>query len=126
MTQGSDLCSLRTMASLCLGLQLSSGMRIITSKPDAMVHSQKRVVAQSRSCLISVGGRHERQVEKLNHLEESEVELLPCGVKRNQLTRLGDMVRRPPGRLPGQVFWASPTGEKSQGRSSTRQRAVRG
>lgn len=123
MTQVSDLCSLRTMASLCLGLQLSSGMRIITSKSDAMVHSQKRVVAQSRSCLISVGGRHERQVKKLNHLEESEVELLPCGY---QLTRLGDMVRRPPGRLPGQVFWASPTGEKSQGRSSTRQRAVRG
>ncbi|TWW54350.1 hypothetical protein D4764_0154760 [Takifugu flavidus] len=42
--------------------------------------------------------------------EELGVELLLQRVERNQMRWLGHLVRMPPGRLPGEVFRACPSG----------------
>ncbi|PWA16014.1 hypothetical protein CCH79_00019358 [Gambusia affinis] len=41
---------------------------------------------------------------------------------RSQLRWLGHLVRMPPGRLSGEVFWARPTGRRPRGRPRTRWR----
>ncbi|PWA16488.1 hypothetical protein CCH79_00004565, partial [Gambusia affinis] len=51
--------------------------------------------------------------------EGLRVEPLLLHVERNQLRWLGHLVRMPPGRLPGEVFWARPTGRRPQGRPRT-------
>ena len=50
------------------------------------------------------------------------VEPLLLRIERNQMRWLGHLVRMPPGRLPGEVFWARPTGRRPRGRLRTRWR----
>ncbi|KAK7922378.1 hypothetical protein WMY93_009280 [Mugilogobius chulae] len=54
--------------------------------------------------------------------EELGVEPLLLHVERSQLRWLGHLFRMPPGRLPGEVFRASPTGRRPRGRPRTRWR----
>ncbi len=44
--------------------------------------------------------------------EELRVEPLLLDIERSQLRWLGHLFRMPPGRLPGEVFWAHPTGRR--------------
>ena len=50
------------------------------------------------------------------------VEPLLLRIERSQMRWLGHLVRMPPGRLPGEVFQAHPTGRRPRGRPRTRWR----
>ena len=50
------------------------------------------------------------------------VEPLLLRIERSQMRWLGHLVRMPPGRLPGEVFRARPTGRRPRGRPRTRWR----
>ncbi|TWW73527.1 hypothetical protein D4764_15G0009210 [Takifugu flavidus] len=52
-------------------------------------------------------------------LEELRVEPLLLRVERSQMRWLGHLVRMPPGRLPGEVFRACPSGRRPPGRPRT-------
>ncbi|TWW69209.1 hypothetical protein D4764_18G0000150 [Takifugu flavidus] len=54
--------------------------------------------------------------------EELGVEPLLLRVERSQMRWLGHLVRMPPGRLPGEVFRACPSGRRPPGRPRTRWR----
>ncbi|KAK3521504.1 hypothetical protein QTP70_007969 [Hemibagrus guttatus] len=54
--------------------------------------------------------------------EELGVEPLLLHIERGQLRWLGHLFRMPPGRLPGEVFQACPTGKRPRGRPRTRWR----
>ncbi|TWW61317.1 hypothetical protein D4764_05G0014070 [Takifugu flavidus] len=54
--------------------------------------------------------------------EELGVESLLLRVERSQMGWLGHLVRMPPGRLPGEVFRACPSGKRPPGRPRTRWR----
>ncbi|KAK3536545.1 hypothetical protein QTP86_013744, partial [Hemibagrus guttatus] len=54
--------------------------------------------------------------------EELGVEPLLLHIERGQLRWLGHLFRMPPGRLPGEVFRACPTGKRPRGRPRTRWR----
>ncbi|GAA6082711.1 uncharacterized protein LOC111191400, partial [Tachysurus ichikawai] len=54
--------------------------------------------------------------------EELRVEPLLLHIERSQLRWLGHLFRMPPGRLPGEVFRACPTGRRPRGRPRTRWR----
>ncbi|KAK3535605.1 hypothetical protein QTP70_017246, partial [Hemibagrus guttatus] len=54
--------------------------------------------------------------------EELGVEPLLLHIERGQLRWLGHLFRMPPGRLPGEVFRACPTGKRPWGRPRTRWR----
>ncbi|KAK0133852.1 Non-ous end-joining factor 1 [Merluccius polli] len=54
--------------------------------------------------------------------EELGVDPLLLRVERSQMRWLGHLVRMPPGRLPGEVFRARPTGRRARGRPRTRWR----
>ncbi|TWW53400.1 hypothetical protein D4764_0262180, partial [Takifugu flavidus] len=54
--------------------------------------------------------------------EELGVESLLLRVERSQMGWLGHLVRMPPGRLPGEVFRACPSGRRPPGRPRTRWR----
>ncbi|KAK3517849.1 hypothetical protein QTP70_020994 [Hemibagrus guttatus] len=54
--------------------------------------------------------------------EELGVELLLLHIERGQLRWLGHLFQMPPGRLPGEVFQAYPTGKRPWGRPRTRWR----
>ncbi|TWW64621.1 hypothetical protein D4764_22G0002680 [Takifugu flavidus] len=54
--------------------------------------------------------------------EELGVESLLLRVERSQMGWLGHPVRMPPGRLPGEVFRACPSGRRPPGRPRTRWR----
>ncbi|TWW78199.1 hypothetical protein D4764_11G0003200 [Takifugu flavidus] len=54
--------------------------------------------------------------------EELRVESLLLRVERSQMRWLGHLVRMPPGRLPGEVFRACPSGRRPPGRPRTRWR----
>ncbi|TWW67376.1 hypothetical protein D4764_02G0004170 [Takifugu flavidus] len=54
--------------------------------------------------------------------EELRVEPLLLRVERSQTRWLGHLVRMPPGRLPGEVFRACPSGRRPPGRPRTRWR----
>ncbi|KAK3559006.1 hypothetical protein QTP86_000109 [Hemibagrus guttatus] len=58
----------------------------------------------------------------MNEREELGVELLLLHIERGQLRWLGHLFRMPPGRLPGEVFQACPTGKRPRGRPRTRWR----
>ncbi|TWW64119.1 R2DM Retrovirus-related Pol polyprotein from type II retrotransposable element [Takifugu flavidus] len=62
---------------------------------------------------------HELWGEKLCH---PGVESLLLRVERSQMGWLGHLVRMPPGRLPGEVFRACPSGKRPPGRPRTRWR----
>uniref|UniRef100_A0A8C6Q6L6 Reverse transcriptase domain-containing protein n=1 Tax=Nothobranchius furzeri TaxID=105023 RepID=A0A8C6Q6L6_NOTFU len=55
-------------------------------------------------------------------LEGLGVDPLLLPIERSQLRWLGHLVRMPPGCLPGEVFWARPTGRRPKGRPRTRWR----
>ncbi|KAK0138211.1 putative uncharacterized transposon-derived protein F52C9.6 [Merluccius polli] len=54
--------------------------------------------------------------------EELGVDPLLLRVERSQMRWLGHLVRMPPGRIPGEVFRARPTGRRPRGRPRTRWR----
>ncbi|KAK3571544.1 hypothetical protein QTP86_013177 [Hemibagrus guttatus] len=75
------------------------------------------------SFLRRVAGRSLRdRVRSSVTREELGVEPLLLHIERGQLRWLGHLFRMPPGRLPGEVFRACPTGKRPRGRSRTRWR----
>ncbi|TWW80203.1 R2 Retrovirus-related Pol polyprotein from type I retrotransposable element [Takifugu flavidus] len=149
------------LASSARDLQLSldrfaaaceaAGMKISTSKSEAMVLNRKKVECLLRvkeeilpqveefkylGVLFTSEGRMEREIDRrigwlgspLERVrssairEELGVEPLLLCVERSQMRWLGHLVRMPPGPLPGEVFRACPTGRRPPGRPRTRWR----
>ncbi|KAK3529274.1 hypothetical protein QTP70_024827, partial [Hemibagrus guttatus] len=78
---------------------------------------RSRIQAAKMSFLCRVAGCSLRdRVRSSVTREELEVEPLLLHIKRGQLRWLGHLFRMPPGRLPGEVFWACPTGKRHRGR----------
>ena len=85
--------------------------------------TRSRVQAAEMSFLRRVAGRSLRdRVRSSVTREELGVEPLLLHVERSQLRWLGHLFRMPPGRLPGEVFRARPTGRRPRGRPRTRWR----
>ncbi|KAK3551381.1 hypothetical protein QTP70_016644 [Hemibagrus guttatus] len=81
------------------------------------------IQAAEMSFLHRVAGRSLRdRVRSSVTREELGVEPLLLRIERGQLRWLGHLFRMPPGRLPGEVFWACPTGKRPRGRPRTRWR----
>ncbi|KAK3508670.1 hypothetical protein QTP70_003319 [Hemibagrus guttatus] len=79
--------------------------------------------ASEISFLRRVAGRSLRdRVRSSVTREELGVEPLLLHIERGQLRWLGHLFRMPPGRLPGEVFRACPTGKRLRGRPRTRWR----
>ena len=75
------------------------------------------------SFLRRVAGRSLRdRVRSSVTREELRVEPLLLHIERSQLRWLGHLYRMPPGRLPGKVFRACPTGKRPRGGPRTRWR----
>ncbi|KAK3522059.1 hypothetical protein QTP70_022619, partial [Hemibagrus guttatus] len=84
---------------------------------------RSRIQAAEMSFLRRVAGRSLRdRVRSSVNREELRVEPLLLHIKRGQLRWLGHLFRMPPGRLPGEVFRACPTGKRPRGRPRTRWR----
>ncbi len=85
--------------------------------------TRSRTQAAEMSFLRRVAGRSLRdRVRSSVTREELRVEPLLLHIERGQLRWLGYLFRMPPGRLPGKVFRARPTGRRPQGRPRTRWR----
>uniref|UniRef100_A0A3B3HQU3 Reverse transcriptase domain-containing protein n=1 Tax=Oryzias latipes TaxID=8090 RepID=A0A3B3HQU3_ORYLA len=85
--------------------------------------TRSRIQAAEMSFLRRVAGRSLRdRVRSLVTRGELGVEPLLLHIERSQLRWLGHLVRMPPGRLPGEVFRACPTGRRPRGRPRTRWR----
>ncbi|KAK3533963.1 hypothetical protein QTP70_034997 [Hemibagrus guttatus] len=129
----------------------AAGMRVSTSKSEAMVLDRKKV-----ACTLQVGGEVLPQVEEFKYLGvlftsegrmDREIDrrigaaaavmrsMYRSVVVKKELSRkaklwvmterlrwLGHLFRMPPGRLPGEVFRACPTGKRPRGRPRTRWR----
>ncbi|KAK3507851.1 hypothetical protein QTP70_001422 [Hemibagrus guttatus] len=81
---------------------------------------RSRIQAAEMSFLCRVAGRSLRdRVRSFVTREELGVEPLLLHIKRGQLRWLGHLFRMPPGRLPGEVFRACPTGKRPRGRPRT-------
>ncbi|KAK3505944.1 hypothetical protein QTP70_018870, partial [Hemibagrus guttatus] len=84
---------------------------------------RSRIQAAEMSFLRRVAGRSLRdRVRSSVTREELGVEPLLLRIERGQLRWLGHLFRMPPGRLPGEVFRACPTGKRPRGRPRTRWR----
>ncbi|KAK3509614.1 hypothetical protein QTP70_006805 [Hemibagrus guttatus] len=84
---------------------------------------RSRIQAAEMSFLRRVAGRSLRdRVRSSVTREELGVEPLLLHIERGQLRWLGHLFRMPPGRLPGEVFRACPTGKRPLGRPRTRWR----
>ncbi|XP_048009164.1 uncharacterized protein LOC125243494 [Megalobrama amblycephala] len=84
---------------------------------------RSRIQAVEMSFLRRVAGRSLRdRVRSSVTQEELRVEPLLLHIERSQLRWLGHLFRMPPGRLPGEVFRACPTGRRPQGRPRARWR----
>uniref|UniRef100_A0A8C9VLN8 Reverse transcriptase domain-containing protein n=1 Tax=Scleropages formosus TaxID=113540 RepID=A0A8C9VLN8_SCLFO len=84
---------------------------------------RSRIQAAEMSFLRRVAGRTLRdRVRSSVTREELGVEPLLLRIERSQLRWLGHLFRMPPGRLPGEVFRACPTGRRPRGRPRTRWR----
>ncbi|KAK0139279.1 LINE-1 reverse transcriptase [Merluccius polli] len=82
-----------------------------------------RVQAAEMSFLRRVAGLSLRDRVRSSVIrEELGVDPLLLRVERSQMRWLGHLVRMPPGRLPGEVFRARPTGKRPRGRPRTRWR----
>ncbi|KAK3540973.1 hypothetical protein QTP86_007687 [Hemibagrus guttatus] len=82
---------------------------------------RSRIQATEMSFLCRVAGRSLRdRVRSSVTREELRVEPLLLHIERGQLRWLGHLFRMPPGRLPGEVFRACPTGKRPRGRPRTR------
>uniref|UniRef100_A0A3B3CJV2 Reverse transcriptase domain-containing protein n=1 Tax=Oryzias melastigma TaxID=30732 RepID=A0A3B3CJV2_ORYME len=85
--------------------------------------TRSRLQAAEMSFLRRVAGRSLRdRVRSSVTRRELGVEPLLLRIERSQLRWLGHLVRMPPGRLPGEVFRACPTGRRPRGRPRTRWR----
>ncbi|KAK3556392.1 hypothetical protein QTP70_007987 [Hemibagrus guttatus] len=84
---------------------------------------RSRIQEAEMSFLRKVAGRSLRdRVRSSVTREELGVEPLLLHIERGQLRWLGHLFRMPPGRLPGEVFQACPTGKRPWGRPRTRWR----
>ncbi|TWW69196.1 hypothetical protein D4764_18G0000020 [Takifugu flavidus] len=85
--------------------------------------TRSRVQAAEMSFLRRVAGLSLRDRVRSSAIrEELGVESLLLRVERSQMGWLGHLVRMPPGRLPGEVFRACPSGRRPPGRPKTRWR----
>ncbi|KAK0135351.1 putative uncharacterized transposon-derived protein F52C9.6 [Merluccius polli] len=85
--------------------------------------TRSRVQATEMSFLRRVAGLFLRDRVRSSVIrEELGVDPLLLRVERSQMRWLGHLVRMPPGRLPGEVFRARPTGRRPRGRPRTRWR----
>ncbi|CAM4556599.1 unnamed protein product [Leuciscus chuanchicus] len=85
--------------------------------------TRSRTQAAEMSFLRRVAGRSLRdRVRSSVTREELRVEPLLLHIERGQLRWLWHLFRMPPGRLPGKVFRARPTGRRPRGRPRTRWR----
>ena len=85
--------------------------------------TRSRIQAAEMSFLRRVSGLSLRdRVRSSDIREELGVEPLLLHIERSQLRWFGHLVRMPPGRLPGEVFRARPTGRRPRGRPRTRWR----
>uniref|UniRef100_A0A674P165 Reverse transcriptase domain-containing protein n=1 Tax=Takifugu rubripes TaxID=31033 RepID=A0A674P165_TAKRU len=85
--------------------------------------TRSRVQAAEMSFLRRVAGLSLRDRVRSSAIrEELGVEPLLLRVERSQMRWLGHLVRMPPGRLPGEVFRACPSGRRPPGRPRTRWR----
>ena len=83
--------------------------------------TRSRVQAAEMSFLRRVAGLSLRDRVRSSDIREGlGVEPLLLRVERSQLRWLGHLVRMPPGRIPGEVFRARPTGRRPRGRPRTR------
>ncbi|KAK3515281.1 hypothetical protein QTP70_013483 [Hemibagrus guttatus] len=81
---------------------------------------RSRIQAAEMSFLRRVAGRSLRdRVRSSVTREELGAEPLLLHIERGQLRWLGHLFRMPPGRLPGEVFRACPTGKRPRGRPRT-------
>ncbi|KAK3558055.1 hypothetical protein QTP86_006473 [Hemibagrus guttatus] len=84
---------------------------------------RSRIQAAEMSFLRRVAGHSLRdRVRSSVTREELGVEPLLLHIERGQLMWLWHLFRMPPGRLPGEVFRACPTGKRPRGRPRTRWR----
>ncbi len=82
--------------------------------------SRSRIQAAEISFLRRVAGCSLRdRVRSSVTREELRVEPLLLDIERSQLRWLGQLFRMPPGCLPGEVFWARPTGKRPRARPKT-------
>uniref|UniRef100_A0A674MGB6 Reverse transcriptase domain-containing protein n=1 Tax=Takifugu rubripes TaxID=31033 RepID=A0A674MGB6_TAKRU len=85
--------------------------------------TRSRVQAAEMSFLRRVAGLSLRDRVRSSAIwEELGVESLLLRIERSQMRWLGHLVTMPPGRLPGEVFRACPSGRRSPGRPRTRWR----
>ncbi|KAK0137740.1 hypothetical protein N1851_026044 [Merluccius polli] len=85
--------------------------------------TRSRVQAAEMSFLRRVAGLSLRDRLRSSVIrEELRVDPLLLRVERSQMRWLVHLVRMPPGRLPGEVFRARPTGRRPRGRPRTRWR----
>ncbi|TWW73387.1 hypothetical protein D4764_15G0007810 [Takifugu flavidus] len=85
--------------------------------------TRSQVQAAEMSFLRRVAGLSLRDRVRSSAIrEELGVESLLLRVERSQMGWLGHLVRMPPGRLPGEVFRACPSGRRPPGRPRTRWR----
>ncbi|KAK3507209.1 hypothetical protein QTP70_010211 [Hemibagrus guttatus] len=84
---------------------------------------RSRIQAAEMSFLRRVAGRSLRDRVRSSVTRQGlGVEPLLLHIERGQLRWLGHLFQMPPGRLPGEVFWACPTGKRPRGRPRTRWR----
>ncbi|TWW79207.1 hypothetical protein D4764_10G0002370 [Takifugu flavidus] len=85
--------------------------------------TRSQVQAAEMSFLRRVAGLSLRDRVRSSAIrEELGVESLLLRVERSQMGWLGHLVRMPPGRLPGEVFRACPSGRRPPGKPRTRWR----
>ena len=85
--------------------------------------TRSRIQAAEMSFLRRVSGLSLRDRVRSSVIREGlRVEPLLLRIERSQMRWLGHLVRMPPGRLPGEVFRARPTGRRPRGRPRTRWR----
>ncbi|TWW63998.1 hypothetical protein D4764_03G0010060 [Takifugu flavidus] len=91
------------------------------SAASAVMRTLHRSVVVKRGVTLNLPGERDR-VRSSAIREELGVEPLLLRVERSQMRWLGHLVRMPPGRLPGAVFRACPSGRRPPGRPRKRWR----
>ncbi|XP_042604086.1 uncharacterized protein LOC122141275 [Cyprinus carpio] len=111
---------------LKLSIYLSIYVPTLTYGHELWVMTERtrsRIQAAEMSFLHRVAGCSLREgLRSLTTREELRIKLLLLHIERSQLRGLGHLFRMPPGRLPGEVFRARPTGRRPRGRPRTRWR----
>ncbi|KAK3535054.1 hypothetical protein QTP70_002584 [Hemibagrus guttatus] len=109
-----------------LSIYLSIYVPTLTYGHELWVMTERvrsRIQAAEMSFVRRVAGRSLRDRVRSSVTREGlGVEPLLLHIERWQLRWLGHLFRMPPGRLPGEVFRACPTGKRPRGRPRTRWR----